>query len=145
MVRHIVIIGLLFLLLGGCNANLSYSSADSDATDAAKQLLLAVGKHWDVRTFDKEVVPGFYDTVKHRDVETLLAIFHRKLGAIRKIDLTQSSQRVSTGTGGTATEVDLVYDASFEKGTGQIELMTIDQGRGWSIEHLNVNSNALIQ
>lgn len=137
--------GLSLLVLCACSANMSYNSADSAATDHAEQLLRAVGKDWDIRTFDKEVMPGFYDTVKHKDAVTLFAAFHRKLGALRTIKLAESTERVSTGVNGTATEADFTYNASFAKGAGQIELMTIDRGHGWAIERLNVNSDALIR
>jgi hypothetical protein len=141
----LVALGVLVLVLCGCYTNLSYSNADSDATDHARQLLFTVGRNWDVPTFERNVMPGFFDTVKHKDVNTLFAAFRRKLGPIRAAKLTQSEQRISTSVTGSATEADFLYNASFEKGSGQIELMTIDRGHGWTIERLHVSSDALIR
>jgi hypothetical protein len=131
--------------LVGCNANMSYGSADADATTHAEKLVRDVGANWDTGTFDKDVMPGFYDSMKHQDIEKLLGIFRRKLGPIRLLKLQNSAERSTAGTNGAFTEAQFRYNATFKKGPGQIVVIVINHGQGWSIENFQVNSDALLE
>lgn len=131
--------------LATCNANFNFAEADKGAQMSAAYMLQRVGKTWSIDNFDSMITPDFYGSrITRADVTELLRDFRRKLGPIRSFKIIGSSERSTVGTNGAYREAWLEYTVQFQKASGTIDLVILNEDQGWRLQNLHINSRVFL-
>lgn len=118
----------------------SASSAQGEISVAVDRLLQAAADGSFARTYQSATTPEFRQATSAADYARLGDTIKTQLGALRSKHVVQVNMRRSAAK----SLVDVIYDATFERGKGTIRATFQRSGNQWLLLAFHVNSPAML-
>lgn len=119
----------------------SASSANGEISAAIDDLLRAAEDGSFAETYQSATTPAFRQASTAADYAKLGEVIHTQLGALRSKQVVRFNVRQFNAS----TTAEVVYQATFERGTGTIHAVLKRAGGRWLVEAFRVNSPALLK